>query len=281
MLIRSGFGPDQIRFGRDIIGARQSYTPQDSSASLCGRAGVDADRRACRSPACAASGIGPRRGARSLPRARRRRAATAGAGRSIRKSSRGRSQGATRCGIGAGRTAPTRRSAGTLSLDQQCARRAGRLHCSGRSGRRRHAESLRALVDALHDGHIDTLIIIGANPAYDAPGDLAFADAISAAPFSVHLGLYRDETAARCTWHLPLSHPLESWSDIRAVDGTASIIQPLIRPLYDTRTAHQLVAMLSEAIRLSSFDVVRNHWRATTPEPAISRRGGGRHCKTA
>ena len=55
-------------------------------------------------------------------------------------------------------------------------------------------------------------------------------------PFTAHLGVYRDETAARCTWHLPLSHALESWSDIRAFDGTASIIQPLIRPLYDTRT---------------------------------------------
>ena len=103
------------------------------------------------------------------------------------------------------------------------------------------------MADDARAGYIDTLIIAGVNPVYDAPGELAFAELIAAAPFSVHLGHYRDETAARCTWHLPLCHVLESWSDIRAPDGTASIIQPLIRPLYDSRTAHDLLALLGGA----------------------------------
>jgi len=126
-----------------------------------------------------------------------------------------------------------------------------------------HADSLRQLVDDIHAHHVATLIIIGANPVYDAPGELDLADAIGAVPFSVDLGLHQDETAARCTWHLPLSHPLESWSDLRACDGTASIVQPLIRPLYDSRSAHEVLAMLGGAVTPSAFDLVREQWRAT------------------
>ena len=144
-----------------------------------------------------------------------------------------------------------------------------------------HAESLRGLVADGHDGHIDTLIVIGANPVYDAPGELALADIIAATPFTAHLGAYRDETAARCTWHLPLTHVLEGWSDIRAFDGTASIIQPLIRPLYDTRTAHQMLALLSDAGGSSTYDIVRSQWQQNHPPAAASTTGGGRHCKTA
>ena len=126
-----------------------------------------------------------------------------------------------------------------------------------------HAESLRSLAGDIHSGDIETLIVIGANPAYDTPGELGLAGAIGTVPFSVHLGLYRDETAACCTWHLPLSHPLESWSDLRACDGTASIVQPLVRPLYDSRTAHEAMALLGGAVAPSAFDLVREQWRAT------------------
>jgi Fe-S-cluster-containing dehydrogenase component len=128
-----------------------------------------------------------------------------------------------------------------------------------------HVESLRSLVDDIHARRITTLIVIGANPVYDTPGELDMSDAIGTVPFSAHLGLYRDETAARCTWHLPLSHPLESWSDIRAFEGTASIIQPLIRPLYDGRTAHQLLALVGSAATRSAFDTVSGYWRGTNP----------------
>jgi Fe-S-cluster-containing dehydrogenase component len=126
-----------------------------------------------------------------------------------------------------------------------------------------HTESLRNLAGDIHAGRIETLIVIGANAAYDTPGEFGLADAIGTVPFSVHLGLYRDETAACCTWHLPLSHPLESWSDLRGYDGTASIVQPLIRPLYDSRTAHEVVALLGGAVAPSAFDLVREQWRAT------------------
>ena len=126
-----------------------------------------------------------------------------------------------------------------------------------------HADALRAVADDAHAGRIETLVIIGANPAYDAPGHLGLGDAIARVPFSVHLGLHEDETAARSTWHLPLSSPLESWSDIRAFEGTASIVQPLIQPLYDSRTAHELLALLGGAASASAFDIVRGQWRGT------------------
>lgn len=124
-----------------------------------------------------------------------------------------------------------------------------------------HAESLRALASEVHAGHVETLIIIGANPVYDAPGDLGFGDIIAAVPFTAQLGLYRDETAECCSWHLPLTHVLEYWSDIRAFDGTASIIQPLIRPLYDSRDPHQILTMLQGEPAVSTLDIVRSHWR--------------------
>ncbi|MCA6124428.1 4Fe-4S dicluster domain-containing protein [Bradyrhizobium sp. WSM 1704] len=124
-----------------------------------------------------------------------------------------------------------------------------------------HSESLRSLASEVRVGGIETLIVIGANPIYDAPGDIGFGDTVARVPFAVHIGCYRDETAERCTWHAPLTHVLEGWSDIRSFDGTASIIQPLIRPLYDSRDVHQILAMLQGELSASSLDIVRNTWK--------------------
>jgi molybdopterin-containing oxidoreductase family iron-sulfur binding subunit len=123
-----------------------------------------------------------------------------------------------------------------------------------------HRNSLRALANDMASRRVQTLVIIGANPAYDAPGDLHFADALTTVPFSARLGTHDDETAIRCTWRLPLSHQLESWSDLRAHEGSASIVQPLIRPLYDSRTAHQLLAAVGGAASGGSQDQVRETW---------------------
>jgi molybdopterin-containing oxidoreductase family iron-sulfur binding subunit len=124
-----------------------------------------------------------------------------------------------------------------------------------------HSQSLRDLVSDVRAGHVDTLIIMDANPVYDTPGDLGLGEVIAAVPFTAHLGLYRDETGERCTWHLPRTHVLESWSDTRAFDGTASIIQPLIRPLYDSSDPHQILATLQGEAASSSLDIVRGHWQ--------------------
>ena len=124
-----------------------------------------------------------------------------------------------------------------------------------------HGKSLKTLTQEISAGKVQTLIVLADNPVYDAPGDLRLGDAIAAVPFSAHLALYDNETSARCSWHLPLSHSLESWSDLRAFEGSASLVQPLIGPLYDTQTAHQLLAFLSGSVVTSSYTLVRNTWR--------------------
>ena len=124
------------------------------------------------------------------------------------------------------------------------------------------ASSLAGLARDLHAGRVDTLVILDANPVYDAPADLRMAQAIAAAPLSIHLGLYADETSAACTWQVPLRHGLESWGDGRAVDGTVSIIQPLIAPLFEGMTATEFVATLAGQPGPAAHDLVRTTWRA-------------------
>jgi molybdopterin-containing oxidoreductase family iron-sulfur binding subunit len=126
----------------------------------------------------------------------------------------------------------------------------------------RSDQALQAFTSDLDAGRVETLIVAEANPAYDTPGELGLAGKIAKVGFSAHLGLHDDETAAQCRWHLPASHALESWSDLRAFEGTASIVQPLIRPLYDSRDAHELLAMMQGEVAPSSYKLVRQTWQA-------------------
>src|SRR6266516_7773866 len=107
-------------------------------------------------------------------------------------------------------------------------------------------DSLKDLVADMRAGKVDILILLGGNPVYDAPADFGFADALknSNIPIRVHLGQYNDETAELCQWHVNEAHYLEAWGDTRAYDGTVSIVQPLIAPLYDGKTANELIALL-------------------------------------
>jgi molybdopterin-containing oxidoreductase family iron-sulfur binding subunit len=121
-------------------------------------------------------------------------------------------------------------------------------------------ESLRTLVRDMEAGTVDTLIIVGVNPVYDAPVDLKFTDALQKVPVRIHMGLYQDETSDLCHWHLPEAHYLESWGDCRAYDGTVALIQPLIHPMYGGKTAIELVAALFGKGG-SSYDLVRKFWQ--------------------
>ncbi|WP_374944141.1 4Fe-4S dicluster domain-containing protein [Sphingomonas sp.] len=107
-----------------------------------------------------------------------------------------------------------------------------------------HRDGLAALARDMHAGRVDTLLVLDANPVYAAPPTLGFAEAMARVTLSVTATRVPDETSARATWQAPLSHPLEGWHDWRGSDGTASIAQPLIRPLYDTRTAAELVDLI-------------------------------------
>jgi molybdopterin-containing oxidoreductase family iron-sulfur binding subunit len=124
-------------------------------------------------------------------------------------------------------------------------------------------ESLKELVADMSGGKVDLLIILGGNPAYDAPTDLNFADALKngKVPLRVHHGLYQNETAELCQWHVNATHELETWSDARAYDGTVSVIQPLIAPLYDGKSAHEFVALLSGQADAKGYDLVRAYWQ--------------------
>ncbi len=125
--------------------------------------------------------------------------------------------------------------------------------------------SLRNLVGEMEAGSVEVLLIMGGNPVYTAPVDIAFAEALTNVNLSVHLGIYANETAAVCTWHIPEAHYLESWSDARAYDGTVSIIQPLIQPLFQGKTPHELLAVVLENANRSSYDIVREYWQANQP----------------
>ena len=120
-----------------------------------------------------------------------------------------------------------------------------------------HVEAIRQLAQAARDGRVETLLILGGNPVFDAPADVAFASALAAAKTSIHLSLYDDETSGACTRHVPRAHWLESWGDVRAYDGTVSIAQPLIEPLYGGKTAGEMLALVLGEAAIKPFDIVR------------------------
>jgi molybdopterin-containing oxidoreductase family iron-sulfur binding subunit len=122
-------------------------------------------------------------------------------------------------------------------------------------------DSLKSLTDDMQAGRVAALIIIGGNPVYTAPADIPFVDGLNKVALRVHLGQYDDETSALCHWHVPEAHFLETWSDARGFDGTASIVQPLIAPLYGGKSAHELLAAMSDRPDHSGYDVVRDFWK--------------------
>ncbi len=123
------------------------------------------------------------------------------------------------------------------------------------------AASLADLVADLRAGAVDTLLILGGNPVYDAPADLAFAEALLAAPRRIHLAPSANETSAYCHWTLPQAHDLESWGDARAFDGTVSLLQPLIEPLYGGRSALEVVSLFTAGGTRSGEELLRAHWQ--------------------
>ncbi|HXF64010.1 MAG TPA: TAT-variant-translocated molybdopterin oxidoreductase [Caldilineaceae bacterium] len=124
-------------------------------------------------------------------------------------------------------------------------------------------ESLMELVEAMAAGAVNTLVILESNPVLTAPAELAFAEQMANVELSVHLSLYADETTALCDWHIPAAHFLEAWSDVRAFDGTATIIQPLITPLFDGKTSHELLAaLMGQGAMADPYAIVRGHWES-------------------
>ncbi|MDQ0704074.1 MoCo/4Fe-4S cofactor protein with predicted Tat translocation signal [Pseudomonas sp. W3I7] len=121
--------------------------------------------------------------------------------------------------------------------------------------------SLEQLNRELVAGQVTHLVMLDCNPLQTS----TLTPALQQVPFRLHAGLYCDESAAECHWHLPLNHALDGWSDARAADGSACIVQPLIEPMYATRTLHQVVDMLLNAAEVDALQLVRATW-APIPE---------------
>ncbi len=123
------------------------------------------------------------------------------------------------------------------------------------------AGNLAALSAAMHRGEVTGLFILGSNPVYTSPIDLDFSGQLLKVPFTVHHGGHVDETAILCTWHLPESHFLETWADLRAYEGTVTILQPLIEPLYDTRSDLEILRLFTAPPGDKPYDIVRETWQ--------------------
>ena len=120
-----------------------------------------------------------------------------------------------------------------------------------------HQRAVADLVSSMKSGEVETLLILGGNPVYDAPADLGFSEAMTRVANTVHLSLYDDETSKLCSWQLPRAHALESWGDGRAWDGTLTLQQPLIEPLYGGRSTIEVLATLVGQSTPSGHDDVR------------------------
>jgi len=127
-------------------------------------------------------------------------------------------------------------------------------------------QSLRELVADIDNGLVQVLVIVGGNPVYNTPADLRLdAERLKKVPLRIHLSLYQDETAELCHWHIPEAHFLETWSDTRAFDGTATVMQPLIAPLYNGKSVHEFLAAFTDRPERSSYDIVREFWQNEFP----------------
>ncbi|SFI99736.1 TAT-variant-translocated molybdopterin oxidoreductase [Methylobacterium brachiatum] len=127
------------------------------------------------------------------------------------------------------------------------------------------AGTLAELAEAMERGAVKVLIVLGANPVYDAPAALDFAARMERVPLKIHAGLYADETGAHADWHLPTAHPLESWGDVRSLDGTVGLIQPTVAPLYNGRTLQDMLAFLTDGRGseggADALGLVKARWR--------------------
>ncbi len=123
------------------------------------------------------------------------------------------------------------------------------------------SDDLRNLVDQMSNGEINTLVILGGNPVYDAFEDLNFKDALQHVDHTVHFSEYPDETSRHVEWHIPRAHFLESWGDVRSADGTIGVVQPMIEPLFDGHSDSEFYALLSTGRDRRGYDIVRETWK--------------------
>jgi len=124
-----------------------------------------------------------------------------------------------------------------------------------------NTQDLKKLKSQMNQGKISTLIMLGGNPVYNAPSDFNFAESLSKVKNSIHLSRLIDETSKASTWQLPQSHFLEAWGDVRSSNGSVSLTQPLIAPLYATKSSVEILDMVLSGEEQSGYDTVRETWK--------------------
>jgi MoCo/4Fe-4S cofactor protein with predicted Tat translocation signal len=125
-----------------------------------------------------------------------------------------------------------------------------------------HRQSLQDLVNDIDAGVVELLVIIGGNPVYNTPVDLKLDfERLKKAKLRVHLSEFKDETSEVCHWNVPAAHYLESWGDTRSYDGTVTLLQPLIEPLYDGKTPLEMLAVFSEQYDRRPYEIVKSYWQ--------------------
>jgi MoCo/4Fe-4S cofactor protein with predicted Tat translocation signal len=128
------------------------------------------------------------------------------------------------------------------------------------------------LTAAMKSGQVKTLVVLGGNPAYDAPAELDFAGALGKVEAVVHLGSHVDETGALASWHVPAAHFLEAWGDARAGCGTLSVVQPLILPLFGGKSAIEVAGLLATGADRPGYELVQETWKPLLGEADFERR---------
>src|SRR6266446_3728519 len=133
-------------------------------------------------------------------------------------------------------------------------------------------QSLQELINDIDSGRVELLVIVGGDPVYNTPADLKLnQDRMFKTKLRVHLSQYRDETSELCHWNIPETHYLEAWSDTRTFDGTVTIVQPLIEPLYQNKSVHELLAVFTAKYDQKPYDIIREYWQGEGQKAVGSR----------
>ena len=177
----------------------------------------------------------------------------------------------------AGSTQPPEVHALALAINAALGSRLVQMLDTGEAPQASQAQEMAALVRDMQAGAVQNMLILGVNPAYDAPGAFGFGEALRQVRNTIHAGTHVDETAVLCAWHVPTTHFLEMWGDGRAYDGTLSVIQPLIAPLNlkttqgnernDLHSDIELLNLLAAGTDVGGYDLVRETWRGQLAGP--------------
>ena len=122
------------------------------------------------------------------------------------------------------------------------------------------AGTIAELAQAMDGGQVELLVISGVNAVFSAPADLKFGEKLGKVGLAIYHGAYVDDTANLCHWNIPEAHPLETWSDARAYDGTVTIAQPLIAPLYEALSLHEVVGAFTDRPSRRALEIVKDYW---------------------